>query len=189
MTAFLRRLPAPWAAVVLLAGLAPARPAQAAETYFNLRISASACEPRLESQRALVRLSGAAWVFDGASTGTVALDCPVHRQSYSDFNPSSMMQRMRVWYRDPDGTGSQAGVTAFLRKRNVIDSVGSVIGATFDSSDHAITTDTRQGVNLAHNASSAIYTVRVNMQRASSSVTSPRFTGIDFTVYCSAACP
>lgn len=85
-------------------------------------IPASACSPLDSVQAAKVRLQQGAWRFDGASTSTVSFYCPIPINAFpADLEQGfgTDMEFFRVWYRDSDGTGVFARVTARLSYRNL----------------------------------------------------------------------
>ena len=98
-------------------------------------IPASACSPLDSVQAAKVRLHNGAWRFDGTNATTVSFYCPFPINAFpADLAQGfgTDLQFFRVWYRDSDGMGINARVTANLRYRNLAGAWLAVAG-TFNS--------------------------------------------------------
>jgi hypothetical protein len=144
-------------------------------------VPATSCQPASHSQAAEVVLSNAAWVFSGSNTGTVIFYCPlpVNRFTKSDATDDNDILGFRVYYRDTDGMGTDAEVTARLYYR----ATGLVpVGAEFTSNDNNETDDTKDYQAVAHDVNeAAMYSFVVTLSRTSTAE-SPAFTGIDFAL-------
>lgn len=162
--------------------LAPLATAHAGdEDNLNERISASACQPRLSSDRAKLTWTGLDWAFASGETGTVVLECPIFTDWTDDTTGTRELEEMRLWYRDSDGTGNDARITAELRYIDVSWGVlSSVLVGEVDSHDSAAGTLT-WGVTLLGSTPmiEAQYFVVVTMTRNDPSKT-VIFRGISF---------
>ena len=105
-------------------------------------VPATACEPLNSSHANEVQLSNAAWVFRGTNTGTITFYCPVPRNAWTLSNTSNDndISAFRVYYRDSDGTGTAARVTARLVSRRA----SGLFSArnTWNSNNHSATDNT-----------------------------------------------
>ncbi len=157
--------------------------AHAAPTYFDLRIPASACRPIAEDT-AKVQLSDGAWIFSAGQAGEVTLFCPLHTSEPSSLEDSNEIGTMRLWYKDPDGTGTASSVSATLKRRKFDASVdSSVSGGTVTSQSFSDTTFHRPGAFVSHTADFVdfSYHVEITMTRSTSTTATPVFVGVDFT--------
>jgi len=90
---------------------------------------------------------------------------------------------MRLWYKDPDGTGTNSSVSATLKRRKFDASVDtSIAGGTVTSQSFSDTTFHRPGVFVDHvtNFLDFSYHVEITLTRPSSSNATPVFVGKDF---------
>lgn len=144
-------------------------------------VPATACEPINSSHANEVELSNAAWVFRGANTGTITFYCPVPRnaRTLSDATDDNDISAYRIYYRDSDGTGTAARVTARLVYRRA-DGLFSA-GSTWDSNSLAATGNTTAIKANSHDLRfDALYSFLVTLNRTSTQQ-DPAFSGIDFT--------
>ncbi len=144
-------------------------------------VPATACEPYRSSDARRVWLSNAAWVFRGANTGTITFYCPVPRNAVtlSDTTNDNDISAYRIYYRDSDGNGTAARVTARLlyRRASGLFSAGSL----WNSNDYPVTGNTTvTKTNLHDMRSSALYSFLVTLSRTNRQQ-DPAFSGIDFT--------
>jgi hypothetical protein len=142
-------------------------------------VPATACQPASSAQAAEVVLANGAWAFTGTNTGTITFYCPlpINGNTVSDATDDNDISAFRVYYRDTDGTGSAAEVTARLIFRTT--GVGT-IGSTWSSNSSNVMTDTMAFQLVTHDMSaSAMYSFLVTLSRTSTTE-SPAFTGIDF---------
>lgn len=156
--------------------------AHAAPTYFDLRIPASACRPIAEDT-AKVQLSDGAWVFSAGQSGVVTLFCPLHTSEPSSLEDSNYLAVMRLWYKDPDGTGTASSISADLKRRKFDASVdSSVSGGTVTSQSFSETNFHRPGPFVSHTADfvNFSYHVEITMARSTSTSSTPVFVGVDF---------
>lgn len=144
-------------------------------------VPATSCQPASHSQAAEVQLSNGAWTFTGANTGTITFYCPlpVNGNTESDATNDNDITAFRVYYRDTDGAGGAAQVTARL----VFRTTGLfAVGGVWDSNDSNAVDDTTSFHFVNHDLSaSALYSFLVTLSR-SNNEQSPAFTGIDFAL-------
>jgi hypothetical protein len=142
-------------------------------------IPAAACQPESDAQAARVVLAGSAWTFSGVNTGTITFYCPLPINGNTEFDASNDndMTAIHVLYRDTDGMGAGAEVTARLLFRTP--SLFSV-GAAWSSNASNIMVDTTAFHPLVHDLfPSVLYTFAVTLNRTNV-VDNPAFFGIDF---------
>lgn len=176
------RPPIPRSLIFAGIALAPLAIAHAGdEDNLNERISASACQPRLSSDRAKLAWTGTDWAFASGETGEVVLECPIFTDWEDDSTGTRELEELRLWYRDSDGTGTDAQITAELRYIDPAWGVlSSVLEGDVDSNDSATTTLTQRAVSLGSNTMiEAQYFVVVTMTRNDSSET-VLFRGVSF---------
>ncbi len=143
-------------------------------------VPATACQPINSSQDNLVFLSNAAWVFRGTNTGTVTFYCPltVNAWTVSNNTNDNDISFFRVYYRDTDGTGTAARVTALLTFRRFDGLFG--VGSTWDSNSSSFTGNTFAIHDVTHDLRSmAVYSFLVTLRRTNTNE-NPAFSGIDF---------
>ena len=143
-------------------------------------VPAPACQPVDSFQASKVRLSNGAYVFRGNSTGTVQFYCPLPLNAFTvaNFSHDNDITKFRIFYRDSDGTGNAARVTARLvyRLANGLYAGGS----TWNSNISNVTTNTTRIHNNPHDMRSAsLYSFYVTLTRTNTSQ-DPAFSGIDF---------
>jgi len=168
--------------IVALCALATAGPSSIAYADENdglvvENIPAVACHPE-GTGSSLVQVSGGTWQYSPSSTGAVNFSCPIHTNDVED-GANLRFARMRLWYRDGDGTGNGGRVFAILRERENDGDVFS-ISSTADSNTSSTTTSTTVATDADEFlAPNSLYYVSVTMNRTSASVPMA-FTGIDF---------
>jgi hypothetical protein len=144
-------------------------------------VPATSCQPASDALSSRVVLSNAAWIFNGTSTGTITFYCPlpINGNTESDASLDNDMSIIRVFYRDTDGMGVGAEVTARLAFR----STGLfAVGAPWSSNSSNVVVDTTAFHPLAHDLSAnGLYSFIVTLSRTSTDE-SPAFTGIDFAL-------
>jgi hypothetical protein len=146
-------------------------------------VPASSCAPLDAGQSAKVRLQNGAWRFDGVSTGTVSLYCPLPMTAFPADNSEpnyTEMEFFRVWYRDSDGLAVNARVTANLRYRDLDGGWKNAHPGTFNSNVFANTGFAAKIFGAIHTfETDAIYSFYITIYRANSDQT-VEFHGIDF---------
>jgi len=151
------------------------------EDNLNERVAAAACQPRLSADRSKLLFSGADWTFKSASTGTVILECPIFSRFADEDTGTRTLNEIRLWYRDPDGTGASARVQAELRF--VSGSTGvltSVLEGSVDSNGSSSTIQTTRATALGGaTMEDGQYFVVITMFR-STSTQNVRFRGVSF---------
>lgn len=143
-------------------------------------VPATACEPLNSSHANEVQLSNAAWVFRGSHTGTITFYCPVPRNAWtlSDNTNDNDISAYRIYYRDSDGTGTTAQVTARLVYRGASGLFSA--GSTWNSNNHAATGNTTAFKENVHDVRfDALYSFLVTLRRTNTQQ-APAFSGIDF---------
>jgi hypothetical protein len=144
----------------------------------RISIPASACQLDDPDDFALLEFENGSWVFVAGETGSVDLVCPVGRKEDFFEGDNWSFARMRLWYRDTDGTGSAANVTAQLSERTTT-SAGSPFGPLIESSDSNTMSNTTRIANVNHVIIDAMYYVTVRVRRNNTTQT-PAFHGVDF---------
>jgi hypothetical protein len=142
-------------------------------------VPAAECQPENDTQDARVTLSGGAWTFNSTSTGTITFYCPLPINGNTEFDAfnDNDMTMIRVLYRDTDGMGAGAEVTARLLFRTP--GLFSV-GAAWSSNSSNVMVDTTAFHPLVHDLfPSVLYSFFVTLSRTST-VDNPAFFGIDF---------
>jgi hypothetical protein len=147
-------------------------------------VPASACTPATSAQASRVSLVNAAWVFSGTQTGTVTFYCPLPVNAYTVVNLTNDndISSFRIYYRDSDGVGADAELTARLVYREASGLFSA--GGTWSSNSPATAageTGNRRDVqpNVHDVRTDALYSFLVTMARTTTSQ-APSFAGIDF---------
>lgn len=156
--------------------------ASATKTFLDMRIPASACRP-IDADKAKVKLSDGAWVFESGQSATATLFCPLHFAYPTDVVDSNQMATFRLWYKDPDGTGTNSRVSAtVLRRKYDAASDSALSGASLSSNTYSDTVYQRVVATVNHVIDHLYsYHVEVQMHRAGSGIATPVFVGVDFT--------
>lgn len=144
-------------------------------------VPATSCQPASSTQAASVVLVSAAWVFSGNNTGTVTFYCPlpVNGNTESNIGDDNDITTFRVFYRDTDGTGTDAEVTARLLYRTTGLFAASSAWSSNASNVMIDTTDFHPAVHDVSNL--ALYSFVVTLSRTNTTE-NPAFTGIDFAL-------
>jgi hypothetical protein len=163
-------------ALILFSGVAVANDQDVRATT----VPATACQPRNSVEAERVVLSNGAWVFSGTNTGEVMFYCPLPLNAWtvSNISNDNDISAFRVYYRDTDGAGNAARVTARLVYR-LFDGLYSA-GNTWSSNVNPVTTNTTWLQDNPHDVRSlALYSFLVTLRRTNTSQ-EPAFSGIDF---------
>lgn len=163
-------------AVIGISGLASANDQDLVATT----IPASSCSPTNSDQAEMVFLENGSWVFRSGVTGGVSFYCPLPLNAFtvSDNTNDNDMTHFRIYYQDPDATGTAATLTARLKRK--LPNGSQLWGTQWNSNNVNVSGQTAQIQPYLHDlAFSAQYVINVTMGRNNANQR-PRFTGIDF---------
>jgi len=143
-------------------------------------IPASSCTPVNSKQAEMVFLQNGSWVFRNGVTGGVGFYCPLPLNAYTVSNNTNDndMTHFRIYYRDTDGKGTAATLTARLKRK--LTNGAQLWGTQWNSNNVNVSGQTAQIHPYLHDlAFSAQYVMNVTMGR-NNTTQRPIFTGIDF---------
>jgi len=155
-----------------------------ADTIGNIveNVPASACSvvPLSDgSPDTKITLSNGSWVFRSGVTGTSHLWCPVHT-NHAEQGDFLGFGKMRLWYKDTDGSVYGANLTASLWERQPTAAAHSQLGGYLNSSTDASTGNNLIETSIDEGAVDALYYVYITMYQTNGVPGLAQFNGIDF---------
>lgn len=153
----------------LAVALAVADVSASPNDYVIERIHASACQLENEADRIKVQLVEGDLVFASGQTGTVVLHCPLYTPYQDEDYGQRTLGYPTLWYRDPDGTGTNTHVKADFYYRTPFASTYTAISQySLSSNSSATTTNTTIAITgniFVHLMQDAQYEVRIELKR------------------------